>query len=109
MLAIKRIMKKRENQILNIKIAQIKSLTGGLTAEVRKQNWQLIEEELDKIGINIGEENLLKIRQGVQAPIDKLFERIERYSKIIAGPQFLNFEGLGPCDLNESQDDDFIE
>ena len=51
----------------------------------------------------------MKIRQGVQAPIDKLFERIERYSKIIAGPQFLNFEGLGPCDLNESQDDDFIE
>ena len=64
---------------------------------------------MEKIGIDIGEEDLSKIGKGIQASIDKLFERIELYSKIIAGPQFLNFEALAPCDLNESQDDDFIE
>ena len=95
-------MKKRENQIFHIKPAQIKNLQSGLTSDIRRANWQIIEEELDTVGINIGEENLEKIRGGTQAPIDKIIERIERYSRIIAGDEFLNFEDLQERDLNES-------
>ena len=35
--------------------------------------------------------------------------RIERYSKIIAGADFLKFENLEAADFDEAQDDDFME
>ena len=35
--------------------------------------------------------------------------RIERYSKIIAGADFLKFENLEAADFDEALDDDFID
>ena len=79
-----------------------------MTIESRSYNWNTIAWELDKIGINIEDEALADIKESKQAPIDRLFMRIERYSKIIAGPDFLKFENLEADDLDEGLDDDFI-
>ena len=35
--------------------------------------------------------------------------RIERYSKIIAGADFINFDNLEAADFDEGLDDDFID
>jgi hypothetical protein len=46
---------------------------------------------LDKVGITIETETRDIIVQGDQAQIDRLFLRIERYMKIIAGAVFLEY------------------
>ena len=79
-----------------------------MSTEARNYNWNTIAWELDKIGINIEDEALADIKDSKQAPIDRLFMRIERYSKIIAGSDFLDFENLEAADLDEGLDDDFI-
>ena len=40
------------------------------------------------------------MQQGQQAPIDKIFSRIERFMKITAGASFLEFNNLEIDDLN---------
>ena len=78
-----------------------------MSCESRNSNWDIIAEELDKIGINIEDDNLNEIKDAKQASIDRLFTRIERYSTIIAGPDFLKFESVDARDLIEALDDDF--
>ena len=63
-----------------------------MSPDSRTTNWDTIADELDQIGINIEEGTLSEIKQAKQQPIDRLFKRIERYSKIIAGPDFLKFD-----------------
>ena len=76
--------------------------------EILNLNWDIIAAELDKIGINIADDILRNIKRANQSPIDKLFRRIERYTTIIAGPDFLKFENLTIEDLDEEVDDDFL-
>lgn len=66
---------------------------------LRRENWNTIAEELDKVGINIDDEVVDEIVEGHQEPIERLFMRIERYMKIIAGAEFLKFDNLIPEDL----------
>ena len=68
----------------------------GMQKDLRKANWKAIGEELDKIGITIEEETIDEIVEGIQAPIDRIFMRIERYVKILAGAEFLEFKDLQP-------------
>jgi len=63
-----------------------------------KKNWIILSDQLDKIGITIENETRDEIIKKEQAQIDRLFMRIERYMKIIAGADFLNFEFV-PDDL----------
>ena len=78
-----------------------------MNSELRRENWNAIAEELDKVGINIDDEVIAEIVEGHQEPIDKTFMRIERYMKIIAGADFLKFDDLIPEDLliNEEEDE----
>ena len=87
-------MKRKENQLFNIKVNQIMNLKPGLSNTVIRSNWKSIAEELDKIGINIETEAHSKILEGQKDAIVTIFLRLERYSKIIAGSQFLNYENL---------------
>ena len=80
-----------------------------MSPAVRITNWDIIAEELDKIGIGIDDDVLDEIRNAKQAPIDKMFSRIERFSTIIAGHDFLKFETVKAEDLDEELDDDFME
>ena len=74
--------------------------------ELRKENWNTIAEELDKVGINIDDEVISEMVDGQQEPIDKIFMRIERYMKIIAGAEFLKFDNLLPEDLQNIEGED---
>jgi hypothetical protein len=56
---------------------------------------------VQKIGINIDEESQTAIVEGKSEPIDKIFMRIERYMKIIAGADFLKFENINPEDIQD--------
>ena len=56
---------------------------------------------MQKIGINIDEESQTAIVEGKSEPIDKIFMRIERYMKIIAGADFLKFENIKPEDIQD--------
>lgn len=38
---------------------------------------------------------------GKSEPIDKIFMRIERYMKIIAGADFIKFENINPEDIQD--------
>ena len=87
-------MKRKENQLFNIKVNQIIKLQHGLSNTVIRSNWKSIAEELDKIGINIATEDYSKILEGHKDSIITIFLRLERYSKILAGSQFLNYENL---------------
>ena len=80
----------------------------GMGVELRTQNWNTIAEELDKIGINIDEDALGEMVQGIQEPIDKIFMRIERYVKILAGAVFLEFKDLKPEDLEQEREEESI-
>ena len=77
-----------------------------MNEELRRENWNAIAEELDNVGINIDQDVIDEIVSGNQPPIDKLFSRIERYMKIIAGADFLKFENLLPEDLIDNGEDD---
>ena len=70
------------------------SLISGFNSYASRSNWTVIANELDKIGVNIEEDALGEIVEGRQAPIEKVFKRIERYLTIIAGPDFIKFENL---------------
>ena len=74
----------------------------------RNYNWNVVAWELDKIGINIEDDVLTRIKAAQQTPIDKLFSRIERYLTIIAGKEFLKLENVEAEDLQEELDDDFL-
>jgi hypothetical protein len=65
LLTIKRVMKRQENQILNIKVDSINGMHQGMNVESRRQNWNTIAGELDKIGINIDEDAIGEIVEGV--------------------------------------------
>ena len=54
-------MKRKANQILNVRVDQIKTLKQGMEDETLISNWNTISEELDKIGISIDEETLVNI------------------------------------------------
>ena len=58
LVALKRIMKRKENQILNIKVDAIKRLRPGMDMMSLNFNWETIYAELDKIGINIDKQEL---------------------------------------------------
>ena len=75
---------------------KINGLNQGMQKDLRKANWKTIAEELDKIGITIEDETIDEIVEGIQAPIDRIFMRIERYVKILAGAEFLEFKDLQP-------------
>ena len=60
----------------------------------RSSNWDTVAEELDKVGLIIEDDALSDIKDAKQVAIDRLFTRIERYSTIIAGPDFLKFENV---------------
>ena len=79
-----------------------------MNSELRRENWNAIAEELDKVGINIDDEVITEIVEGHQEPIDKTFMRIERYMKIIAGADFLKFDDLIPEDLLIHEEEDEI-
>ena len=81
-----------------------------MKTELRRENWNAIAEELDKVGINIDDEVIAEIVEGHQDPIDKTFMRIERYMKIIAGAEFLKFDNLVPEDLEtkDGEDDEIL-
>ena len=72
--------------------------------QFRQENWSTIAEELDKVGINIDAEVIEEILQGQQEPIDRVFTRIERYMKIIAGADFLKFDDLKPEDFEDADE-----
>lgn len=91
---LKKHMKHKYNQIWSIKIHTMHEVQQGLPPDVSSHNWQLINAELDKISINIAEGDLSAIIKGDQAQIDRIFTRIERYSKIITDSNFLKFEDL---------------
>ena len=63
----------------------------------------MIAEELDKIGINIDGDVVEEIILGKQEPIDRIFMRIERYIKIIAGANFLKFDSLTKEDFADDK------
>ena len=65
-----------------------------MAEDIKGENWNAINDELDKISITIADENLNAIVGGDQAQVDKIFARIERYSKMITDPGFLNFGDL---------------
>ena len=80
-----------------------------MSPDSRNTNWNTLADELDNIGISIDDSVLADIKDGNQAHIDRLFTRIERFSTIIAGPDFLKFETVKAEDLDEKLDDDLIE
>ena len=84
-------MRRRENQILNIKVANINQLAESMNTQIIRDNWTIITDELDRIGISFESEQLERIKQGNKDDILIVFTRIERYSKILAGAQFLEF------------------
>lgn len=57
-----------------------------------EKNWTLLAEQLDKVGITLDTDTREQISEGNQDDIDRVFLRIERYMKIIAGSNF--FENL---------------
>ena len=56
-----------------------------------RDNWTILTDELDRIGISFEPEQLERIKTGSVDDIVIIFTRIERYSKILAGAQFLEF------------------
>ena len=84
-------MRRRENQILNIKVANINQLAESMNTQIIRDNWTIITDELDRIGISFESEQLERIKQGNKDDILIIFTRIERYTKILAGAQFLEF------------------
>ena len=79
-----------------------------MNTDLRRENWNTIAEELDKVGINIDDEVISEIVEGQQDPIDKTFMRIERYMKIIAGADFLKFDNLIPEDLENVEEEETV-
>ena len=62
-----------------------------MNSQIIRDNWTIITDELDRIGISFEPEQLERIKQGNKDDILIIFTRIERYSKILAGSQFLEF------------------
>ena len=90
-------MKHSYNQIWSFRVSVMHDLKSGAGEAVRRANWTDINAELDKISITIIEENLNKIiSEGDQAQVDKIFWRIERYSKMTTDPGFLDYADLTP-------------
>ena len=56
-----------------------------MNSQIIRDNWTIITDELDKIGISFEPEQLERIKQGSKDDILIIFTRIERYSKILAG------------------------
>ncbi len=74
-----------------------------MSKDASQANWTTISNELDKIGINIDEDKLAEMIEGQLPPIEKIFSRIERYMKIIAGADFLKFDNLVEEDFKEAE------
>ena len=91
---LKRYMKHAYNQIWSIRYSVIHAMKSGASEAINRENWMAINGELDNISITIEDEHLNAIIGGNQAQVDKIFARIERYSKIITEPAFLNFADL---------------
>ena len=91
-IVLKRVMRRKENQILNIKVANINTLIESMSSQSIRDNWTTITDELDRIGISFESEQLERIKKGNCDDIKIIFTRIERYSKILAGSQFLEFK-----------------
>ena len=56
-----------------------------MNSQIIRDNWTIITDELDRIGISFEPEQLERIKQGNKDDILIIFTRIERYSKILAG------------------------
>lgn len=52
----------------------------------------VIRKELDNTGITIDTDVLQSLEAGDNEAVNKLYIRLERYMKILCGPEFLNFE-----------------
>lgn len=92
-------MKRNENQDLNFDLMRLSEIAPKVVSLNEKmKNWVILTDQLDKIGIMIENETRDEICNGDQPQIDRLFQRIERYMKIIAGAAFLNFDNV-PDDL----------
>ena len=111
-IVLKRVMRRKENQILNIKVANINTLIESISSQSIRDNWTTITDELDRIGISFESEQLERIKKGNCDDIKIIFTRIERYSKILAGSQFLEFKEVlekdfdpDPTVYNEEEDD----
>ena len=83
-----------------------------MSSQSIRDNWTTITDELDRIGISFESEQLEKIKKGNSDEIKIIFTRIERYSKILAGSQFLEFKEVleedfdpDPTVYNEEEDD----
>ena len=83
-----------------------------MNSQIIRDNWTIITDELDRIGISFEPEQLERIKQGNKDDILIIFTRIERYSKILAGAQFLQFSDVldqdfdpDPTVYNEENDD----
>ena len=87
---------------------KINGMNQGMHVDLRRENWKTIAEELDKVGITIEEESINEIVEGIQAPIDRIFMRIERYVKILASAEFLEFKELKPEDLEPEREEESI-
>lgn len=57
-----------------------------------QSNWMVIRKELDNTGITIDTDVLQSLEAGDNEAVNKLYIRLERYMKILCGPEFLNFE-----------------
>ena len=94
-------MKRKENQLFNIRVQKILDLEEGTSNTVIRSNWKSIAEELDKIGITIETDAYSKILEGQKDAIITIFTRLERYSQIIAGKTFLEFNNLEEEDVEQ--------
>ena len=67
----------------NKTLGKIESKLNNLNA--RTKNWNLICNEIDKIGICINNETKQAYIEGEFSEIHKIFNRIERFMKILTG------------------------
>ena len=95
-----------------MRVSNINQLVESMHSQSIRDNWTTLTDELDRIGISFEPEQLERIKTGSVDDIIIIFTRLERYSKILAGAQFLEFKEVlqqdcdpDPTVYNDEDDD----